>query len=225
MTDSTNKDDVINSDGIDLSKINYDDPIIAAKLKEIAEAQVAEQLKDVKSKLDNAYSSRDDALAKLTALEKEKKDAEMARLKEEGKHRELYELQLKEEREAKEALRRQNVELTRDAQVRAVLSVHPFKNAKASEMAYQGIVKDLVQKEDGTWVYKTGESIAAYVDTFVKDDSNSFLFKAPANSGSNSSNPDSTDGSDPNKIERKSSLFDMSQADVLKLAAQGKLNK
>jgi membrane protein involved in colicin uptake len=180
--------------------------------------RVDESLKEIKTKLDKAYGARDEALKKAEALEAEKRQAEIARLAEEGKHKEAYEMQLADERAKRETAERRNTELTRDMAVRNALSQHPVKTQRAAEMAFSEIVRELVQDKDGNWVHKTGTSIETAVKSFAENDDNAFLFKQKQSSGGGTTPPSTTTPPAGNR-----SLFSMSQEEVLKLAAEGKL--
>jgi hypothetical protein len=196
-------------------------------LEERLEALVEARLKPIKDKLDGAYSQRDSEKARADALEKEKREAELKRLEDEGKHKEAAELkvaeaqrQADEERRRREAAEEENTKLTRDLDVKNALSGHNFRNDKAAGTAHREIVDELVKNSQGVWVHKSGASIKDCVEAFVKDDANSYLFKARASSGSGS------DTAVPSKDTSKGgSLFAMSQAEVLEMAAKGKLPK
>ena len=56
-------------------------------------------------------------------------------------------------------------------------------------MAYDRMVRGMVQDENGAWIHKSGVSIKEYVDHFKKSDENSFLFKAKVNSGAGTQTP------------------------------------
>ncbi len=189
-------------------------------IDKIVQEKIDEQLKDIKAKLDKAYGSRDEALAKVKEFEKKEREAELKRLQEEGKHKEAFEMQLAEERAARTAAEKRNIELTRDIDVRSALTNQPFRSDNALEMAYREIVGQLVQNEQGVWVHKTGLSIRDYVKAFAENDSNSFLFKVKASSGSGSSGVNTS-----NNTSEKKSLFAMSQEEVLDMARKGKLRK
>ena len=215
--DNTVQDDSNVDEGTEnLGKVQADQDLVDKLVKE----RLLDELKPIKEKLNTAFSQRDEALKKIAEFEKEKRDAEIARLKEEGKHKEAFERQLAEERAAREALEKTNLELSRNNDVRVALNGINFRNDKAVEMAFQEIVGALVRNEQGQWVHKSGISIRDYVKTFVDDEDNSFLFKTKASSGSGSSGPKGTAPASGPK-----SLFDLSQAEVLKLAAEGKLPK
>ena len=180
------------------------------------------KLADIKSKLDNSFKQRDEALAKIAEFERKEREATLKRLEEEGKHKEAYELRLAEEKAVNEELRKQNTQLSRDVSVRDALKGFVFRNEKANDMAFREIVSNLVQNEQKQWVHRTGISIKDYCEAFSKDEEQSFLFKAKPNSGGGSSNT-SGNGNPVDTGNGKKSLFKMSQAEVLKLAAEGKL--
>lgn len=186
----------------------------------LVQEKVDEQLKEIKSKLDNAFSARDAALKKVADFEAEKKAAELKRLQEEGKHKEVYDLQLAEERAKRESAEKRNIELTRDIEVRNALAAQPFRNDNAREMAYREIVGQLVQNEQGVWIHKTGVNISDYTKVFADNDANSFLFKPKASTGSGSSGVNTN-----SNTSEKKSLFEMSQDEVIKMAREGKLRK
>jgi hypothetical protein len=199
---------------------NQNDTNKVPDVDKIVQEKVEEQLKDIKSKLDKAFSSRDEALKKVAEFEKEKREAELKRLQEEGKHKEAYEIQLAEEKAKREAAEKRNVELTRDIDVRNALATQPFRNDNALEMAYREIVGQLVQNDQGVWVHKTGVAIRDFVKAFADNDANSFLFKQKTSTGSGSSGVNTS-----NNSSEKKSLFAMSQDEVLKMAREGKLKK
>ena len=184
----------------------------------VVQEKLDEALKDIKSKLDKAYGARDEALKKVSDFEQAKRAEELKRLQEEGKYKEAYDMQIAEERTKREVLEKQNVELTRDINVRNALASYPFRNDSASEMAYREIIGQLVRDESGLWVHRSGVSVKDFVKTFAEVEDNAFLFKPKVNNGTgNSGNKPTNTSSDPK------SLFAMSQEDVLKMAREGKL--
>lgn len=223
-----NKDDTIVDD---VTKTNAEEDTTAIEktqeqrdsemVAKLVAERIEKELAPIKSKLDKAYQQRDETLAKLAEFERKEKEARMKLLEDEGKHKEVYELRLAEEKAANEALRRQNTELSRDVSVRDAISGLPFRSAKSQDMAFKEITNNLVQNEQGTWVHRSGISIREYCNAFSKDEENSFLFKPKTNSGSGA--PASTSGNSKPGAEKPTSLFNMSQAEVLQLAAQGKL--
>ena len=184
-------------------------------------ALVEEQLKPIKAKLDSAYAQRDEALRKIAEFEQKEREAELKRLEEEGKHKEAFELRLAEEKAKREAAEKRTIELTRDLDLRTALNSHPFRNDAASRMAYQELVGQLVQNEQGVWVHKSGASISDAVKAFADNEENAFLFrpKASTGSGSDTVKPNTTPSAG------GKSLFQLSQQEVLELAAKGQLPK
>jgi len=218
MTDSTDQ----NLDGDDTSgkpSGRTPEQVDQDMIDKLVNDRVAENLKPIKESLNSAYSQRDEALRKAAEYEKEKRDAEIARLKDEGKHKEAFEKQLAEERTAREALEKQNIELSRNVDVRAALTGLNFRNARAVDVAFKEVVEQLVRNEQGTWVHRTGMSITDFVKAFADDEENSFLFKARQSSGSGSGSPNDKKG----VPGGKKSIFDYTQAEVLKMAGEGKL--
>lgn len=189
-------------------------------IDKLVNEKVSETLKEIKAKLDKSYQARDEALKKVAEFENEKKAAELKRLQEEGKFKEAYEMQLAEEKAKREALEKQNVELTRDISVRQALAQLPFRNEKAVEMAYKEIVSQLVRDENGLWVHKSGLQIQDFVKAFSDSDENTFLFKTKVNSGNGG---DSVKA--PSSVADATSLFALSQDEVLKRAREGKLRR
>jgi hypothetical protein len=194
-------------------------PVDKEVVEKYVEERVNTSLKDIKAKLDSAFEARDQALKKIAEYEKKEREAEVKRLKEEGKEREAYEMQLAQERARAEALERQNTELTRDVEVRGLLSGLNFRNDKANEMAYREIIQQLVRDEKNVWVHRSGIPIKEFIKQFAESDDNAFLFKAKVSTGSGAVSPtgkkDTSGG--------KKSLFAMSQEEVIKLATEGKL--
>lgn len=201
-------------------KLKNPDADMIAKL--VAE-KVAEQLKDTKGKLDAAYAARDAAAKKAEALEKKEREAELKLLDETGKHKEAFDLRIAEantkyeELQSKyQALEKGNLELTRDAQIRDALRVSEFRNDIAAEMGFSTIAGQLIRNEQGQWVHRSGVSIKDFVAAFAGDEKNSFLFKTKESSGGGSTPPGK-----PNTQTK--SLFAKTQAEVLQMAAEGKL--
>jgi len=190
--------------------------------KQTVQKQVDEQLKEIKSKLDNVYTDRDDLKKKLKEKEDADRAAELKRLTEEGKHREAYEIQMKELSEKNTTLEQRNIELTRNVEVRQLLGTSEFRNDAAREMAFKEITGELTRDANGVWMHKSGIPLKDFVKTFLDNEANSFLLKPKTNSGGGSGGGGggNNGGGDTNK-----SLFSMPQAEVIKLAAEGKLPK
>lgn len=189
------------------------------RINDLVQKRVDESLKEIKGNLDKAYNQRDELQKKLAEKELAENEAKKKKLEEEGKHKELYELQLSEERAKREALEKRNTELSRDVELRQALSGKNFKNDRTTNIAFKEIVDELVKNNAGVWMHKSGLAISAYVDKFCSDEGNAFLFTVKANSGSGTS---SSTG-ETNTNSKPKSLFAMSQAEVLKLAEEGKL--
>lgn len=190
-------------------------------LEQRVQQAVESQLKPIKENLDKAYAARDEALKKVAEFERQQREAEVKRLKEEGKHREAYEQEIAAERAARAALEEQNVRLTRDIEVKSAMQSLPFRSDNASEMAFKEVTAQLVKNEKGEWVHKSGVSIRDFVKAFSDDESNAFLFKSKASTGTGSpSNSQPADTSSEVK-----SIFALSQEEVLRRAAAGQLRR
>jgi hypothetical protein len=224
MPDNTdeNNDDSQNSgnsnEGFDLEKLDAD---TKKAVQALAEKMAEEKLKPIKQKLDEAYGKRDEVLKRNKELEELKKAEELRRLEEQGKKEEALALRLKQAEEEKDILKKQNLELSRDMSLRNALNTHEFRNDNAREMAFRELVSNLVRNEQDVWVAKDGRPIADLVQAFVSNEDNAFLLKQKISSGSGTN----TGGKSADDGGKKGSLFTMKQEDVLKLAAEGKLNK
>jgi hypothetical protein len=190
-------------------------------IEEKVQQEVDKALKPIKENLDKAYAARDDALAQVKVFEEEKRKAEIERLEEEGKHKEAYEASLADERAKNAELNKRNIELTRDIDVRNELAKYELRNQSAQELVFKEIVANLTQDANGKWVHKNGTSIEDSVKSYLEDASNSFLLKAKTNQGSGQDNNLNDNAS----ASASGSLFEKSQAEVLELAAQGKLRQ
>jgi hypothetical protein len=188
-------------------------------VQKLVREKVAEAIGNMKENLDKAYKGRDDALRKVAEMDQVRKEAELKRLQDEGKHKEALELQLAEERAKREALETRTIELTRDLELRNALQAYTFRNDSASDMAYREIVTQLVRNEQGVWLHKSGIPLRDFVKQFTDNESNSFLLKPKASNGSGSTSVGTTNTSS----TEKKSLFSMSQEDVMKMAREGKL--
>jgi len=199
------------------------DPKDADMVAKLVRDRLDSELKPIKGKLDNAFKARDEALAKVAEFEKREREANLKQLEAEGKHREAFELRLAEERALNATLRAEVTKLSRDVSVKDALKSYSFRNDNAADMAFKEIVGNLVQNDQGQWVHRSGITVRDYCEAFSKDENQSFLFKAKANTGTGSSSVSSTSGV-PGSNGKKS-LFDMSQAEVLKMAAEGKIGR
>lgn len=218
MPDNTNK--TPEEIAAELAAAEAAKKVVPPEVAELVQAQVADALKPIKASLDSAYAARDEALAKVAKFEKEQRDAELKRLQDEGKHREAYDLEIKQERERREAAEQRNIELTRDLELRNALAAvsKDFRSANAKEMAYREIVSQLVKDSAGAWKHSSGLSIQDFVNGFAEKEENAFLFKQKVSTGGGSGTITPSPGD-----KTKTSLFAMSQEEVLQLAAEGKL--
>jgi hypothetical protein len=189
-------------------------------IQKLVQSRIDEQLGPIKQNLDNAYKARDEALQRLAELERKEKEAQLKALEAEGKHKEAAELRLAEAAAKIATLEKQNMELSRDNAVRDALKSYQFRNDKASDMAFKEIVGSLIQDEQGAWKHRSGISIKDFCEAFSKSEEQSFLFKPKTNSGAGSTGGTPPAGAPATKPK---SLFEMSQAEVLKLAEEGKL--
>lgn len=227
MSDNTNQDSQGDgNDNADNSSDNNNqgssqsssvDPV-----QKLVDDRVKEAVKDIKSKLDGAYSARDDALRKLAEIETFRKQEEVKRLQEEGKHKEALEMQLAEERAQKAAYEKRVVELTRDMELRSALTNFTFRNDNAFNMAYREIVEQLVQDDKGIWKHKSGVPLKDFVKQFAEAEENSFLIKPKVSSGSGSQPASKSASSSSSNLDGKS-IFSLTQEEVLKMAREGKL--
>ena len=209
------EDDVVdpNQNQDQNKKIDPTNPEIQAMIK----SAVADAVKDAKAKLDAAYAKRDEALQKVSEFEQKERDLEIKRLQDAGKEREAFELQLAELKANQETLQKRNLELSRDVDARQALSAFAFRSEKAAKMAFDEVTSQLVQNEKGEWVHKSGVAVKDFVKTFAENEDNAFLFKQKQNSGNGSQNIP------PSSNTTKKSLFEMTQDEVLQMAAEGKL--
>ena len=161
-----------------------------ADLKQIIESRVQEQVNKekaaFKAKLDELYKARDEAIKEKVALQEEKRQAEIKRMEEEGRHKEVAELKMAELQAKLETAQKENTRLSRDHAVTEAMRSMDFRSDIASEMARDRVISQLQQDENGQWVHRSGISIKEFVEHFSKDEENSFLFKAKTNSGAGS---------------------------------------
>ena len=198
-----------------------EEPTIEAKTFTLTEGELAtmiqEQLKPIKGKLDSAFAERDAAQAKADAFEKKDRDTEIARLTEEGKHKEAFDMQLAEKDAKLAALAKRNTELSRDNEVTAVLSAYQFRGKMAAEMTHEKVLAELVQTDAGDWVHKSGISVRDFMKVFAENEENTFLFKTKVSSGTGSQQTSTTPG-----VSAKTSIFAMTQEEVLQHISEGK---
>src|SRR5210317_773430 len=191
------------------SSEEVDDPV---------EKAVQERLAQMKSNMDRMVKERDEALKKAAEIEQKQKQEQIKRLEEEGKLQEALEMKLAEAEAKLKVFEEENTKLNRDSVVNSNLATLEFRNERSRQMAYRDIVEQLVQNEDGVWVHKSGTNIQDFIASYSKNEDNSFLFRVKANTGAGTSTP-----SAPSNMSEKKSLSQMTQAEVLALAAKGQL--
>ena len=201
----------------DPSPTTLDPSTLTPEQKALFDKMVSDALKPIKTSLDNAFAARDEAQRLLDEKNRKEREAEAARLEAEGKIKEAAEMRVAEERNAREQAERRVTELTRDTEIRSALAAVEFRNKNAHDMAYQAILRDVMKNDKGEWVYKDGSSIQVAVNKFAAADENAFLLKPRQSSGGGGSAP----AGGPTGGE--TSLFKMSQDQVLEMARQGKL--
>lgn len=189
------------------------------RIQALADKLAEEKLAKMKENVDKAYKARDTALAQLSEKEQAIREAEIQRLKDAGKQTEALEAELADAKARAAALDKRNIELTRDVLVRTSVASLDFQSDRAQSMAIQEITAGLVQNDKGEWVHRSGKTVSSFVAEFAKDDTNRFLFKQKVNSGGGSPPPQ------PKDPQRKGSIFEMTQDEVLKLAEKGELRK
>ena len=182
------------------------------------EQAVNERLSQMKSNMDRMVKERDEALKKAAEIEQQQKEAAIKRLEEEGKLQEALEMKLAEANAKLKVFEEENTKLNRDNVVNSQLGSLDFRNERSRQMAYRDIVEQLVQNEDGIWVHKSGTSIQDFITSYSNSEDNSFLFRVKANSGGGTTNP-----SAPSNTTEKKTLGQMTQEEVLNLAAKGQL--
>lgn len=180
-----------------------------------------DDLAPIKDKLNKAYGERDTLKAERDALKKQIRDAELQKLKDEGKDKEHFEGLLADKDKEIEELKTAVIELTRDNTVQRDLSGYKFRNEKAYALVYDAVIKDLVQDDKGVWVHKSGKSISDYIKTYAEDEDNEFLFAKKENRGTDT--PTST----PRKPGTQTSgkLVGKSTQEILRMAKEGKLSR
>jgi len=184
------------------------------------EQEVQDRLAKMKSNMDRMAKERDEALRVKNELEQAQKEEKIKRLEDEGKLQEAAELKIADLQAKLEVLDKQNTKLNRDSMLHSQLASLNFRNERSREMAYRDIIDQLKQTEEGQWVHTSGSSMREFVDSYSKNEDNSFLFKIKSNSGSGMTQPAGTP-----KMTEKKALSQMSQDEVLALAAKGELGQ
>lgn len=152
-------------------------------IDELVAAKVAEELADIKEKLNGAYSQRDEALSAKAELEEAEKARKVAEMEAAGEHQKIADMKLAELQAKLDATQRANMALTRDHSVNNALAGVEFKSPAAQQMAVNAINSALTQTQEGNWVGPDFSSISEYVARFAADANNSFLFKDKQNVG------------------------------------------
>ena len=186
------------------------------------QAGIDAALAPIKEKLDAAYAQRDALARDKAKLEADRKQAEIEALTAAGKHDEVAAMKAAALEERANRAEARVVELTRNVSVKDALAGLEFRNDRSKEMAYRDVVDQLIQDEKtGEWIHRTGVSLKDFVANFAKDDDNSFLFKSKTNSGSGMGN---MNGTSVDNLKGKK-LGDLTQAQVMQLASEGKLGQ
>jgi DNA repair exonuclease SbcCD ATPase subunit len=188
--------------------------------QEDVDQKVAEAVKDIKSKLDAAYSKRDEALEQLKKIEDEKRKEEIKNLEEAGKEKEAYEMKMQDIQKEMEALKSQNTKLARDSKIKSALTDFDFRSSNAAVLAEEAIIKNVVQNESGDWVAKDGSPISEYVKKYLEHPDNEFLLKPKKNSGGGAPpNKNSNSNSNPGSVKK------MGTSTILNEIASGNLKR
>ena len=190
--------------------------------EEKLQAMLDQKLSTIKASLDKAYKERDEARKESAKILEEAKKAKLKKMEEEGQALEAEKIKNKDLEEKLSSLNKQLETINRDMKVQASFQAidQEFRNKRSASVAFKEVCESLVRQEDGSWTSIDGSSIEAVVAAFAKDEDNDFLFKPKKTSGSGI--PASGEPAPP---KAPSSLFKLSQAEVLKLAAEGKLPK
>jgi len=182
------------------------------------EREIQDRLLKMKSNMDRMANERDEALKKAAEIENNQKQDQMKRLEEEGKLQEVLEMKLAESQAKLKVSQDENTKLNRDSVVSSTLTMLDFRSERSRQLAYRDIVEQLVQNENGSWVHKSGINIQDFVASYSKDEDNSFLFRVKGNTGAGAGQSSGA----PN-MDKKKTLSEMSQEEVLGLASKGQL--
>jgi hypothetical protein len=187
-------------------------------LEDELEKKVQERLAKMKDNMDRMAKARDEALKKAAELEEQQKKAKMEQLEKEGKLQELAEMKAAELEAKLKVIEEENVKLKRDQVLHSKLATLEFRNERSKDMAYRDIVDQLTQDDNGNWVHSSGKSISDFVESYSKEEDNSFLFKTKSNSGAGKSG--AFKNSDTTQTKK---ITEMSTQEILKAAREGKL--
>jgi hypothetical protein len=192
----------------------------AEENKETIDKIAEERLATMKSNMDKMAKKLEESAAAARKAEEDKKRLEKERMEAEGKHLELREMEVKELEAKYQAAQERITALTRDQELNRALAGLEFKTDTAREMAFNDIVRSLVQTDEGVWLHRSGVSIEEYLTkVFVKDPSREFLFKSKDNSGAGTQ-PKAGVGQQP-----IGKLKDKSFAELMALAESGALGQ
>jgi hypothetical protein len=206
----------LNEDG---TPIETPKPQLSAEVQALIDAAVETVKSDFKEKMNNLDSKYKDANVRLAEYDRKEREAETQKLKDEGKLEEAHKRELEDRDSKLVAAERRITELTRDIEVNTALGGFDFKNTRAAEVARRDITDQLVKNDDGIWTHKDGStSVTDFVKAYLEHEDNSFLLKPRQSSGLGSASVKPSDV----KSDAKS-VFGMDVADVMKLAAAGKL--
>lgn len=155
---------------------------------------------EVKTALDRAYAARDasvlaakNAQAELDKYKQKERDAETERLKAEGKLTEVHNLEKTQwEKEKAELAQARDAALARLDSLElkgtieeAIASVNKeFKSERARKTAIREITDLLAKNDKGEWLSHDGKKPQDIAKAYLDDAENSYLIKAPVNSGS-----------------------------------------
>jgi hypothetical protein len=189
------------------------------KIAEQIKLGVAEGLASIKTKLNSAFTERDEAKAQLAAQKKLEEDQRIERLRSDGKEVEALQAELAAAKAETDSLKSSNTKLSRDNTVSAEFLGIEFRSPKARKVAIDEIKDSLTQNDKGEWVTAAGHSISSAVSSFLSDEGNAFLLKPKNNSGKGSKDQKKT----PPSKDKSDSLFAKSQEEVMEMVRQGKL--
>lgn len=219
IPDPENPEEMIeNPDYVDPNEDDDDDDgeELSSEDKQKLEKLVEAELKKMKENMDRMAASRDEALDRVKEFEGKEREAEIARLKEEGKLQEAHEKEKADLEAEVRNLKKSLVAVTRDVEVRDALDGFEFRNDRARKSVVREITDELVQNDKGEWVHKNGASIADTVQAFFKDESNTFYLKPKMNRGSGADSQQSSDQG----TKKPKSWLETDQNDLLKQIAK-----
>lgn len=178
-----------------------------------------ENLAKMKSNMD-AMSEKVQALTReKTVAEEAAKEARKQQLEEEGKHSEVLEMEKLELTEKLRLAEEGNLRLTRDHEVSAAIQSLEFSTERARDVTRDLVTAELTQDDEGRWVHRSGAPLADFVQSFVKDPKNEFLFKTKESSGTGTARARPGD----KRLTKK--VSEMSTQELLEAADNGGLGE